>query len=124
MSYMKKPCEHCPFRKDIKPFLRAKRGEELAYHAQNPYNSFTCHKTTVPDEESEESEMLVTENSKECAGFLTLQIIENGEECKPKGFEPAYDIVFDGSADMADAFMVDDDELEDDMEDEDMGEDA
>jgi hypothetical protein len=50
---MKKPCQHCPFRRDVKPFLRPGRGKELAYHAQNPYNSFTCHKTLEHDEEGD-----------------------------------------------------------------------
>ena len=87
--YMKQPCQHCPFRHDVKPFLTSERGIELAYHAQNPYNSFACHKTTVSDEEfgGEGEEMVCTEESKECAGFLTLQINE-GADC-PEGFIPS-----------------------------------
>jgi hypothetical protein len=86
---MKEPCAHCPFRRDVKPFLHPKRGEELAVHAYNPYNSFACHKTTVSDEEfgGEGDEMVVTEKSRECAGFLTLQINE-GADC-PKDFDPS-----------------------------------
>lgn len=73
--FMKKSCDHCPFRRDVKPFLHPERGEELAYHAQNPYNSFPCHKTTVNDEEfgGDGSEMVAVETSKECAGFMALQ---------------------------------------------------
>lgn len=85
--FMSKPCEHCPYRQDVKPYLHPERGIELAYHAQNPYNSFPCHKTTVEDEDSEDGEMMCTQNSKECAGFLTLQINE-GADC-PKGFTPS-----------------------------------
>ncbi len=99
--FMKKPCEHCPFRRDVKPFLTPERGEELAYHATNPYNSFPCHKTTVEDEDSEESEMCATENSKECAGFLTLQINE-GASC-PENFEPS-DLVYSDTYEMIDAY--------------------
>lgn len=103
MSYfMKKPCAHCPYRNDVKPFLHPSRGEELAFHAQNPYNSFPCHKTTEPDEDSEDSEMMVTENSKECAGFLTLQCQE-GKDI-PDGFEPAWEIVYMDAYEMADAY--------------------
>lgn len=102
MSIMKKPCEHCPFRNDVKPFLTAERGEELAYHAQNPYNSFPCHKTTVSDDDSEEGEMICTENSKRCAGFVTLQINEGMDI--PEGFTPAYDIVYSDSREMSDAY--------------------
>lgn len=63
--FMKQPCKHCPFRMDVKPFLTPERGIELAYHAQNPYNSFPCHKTTVSDEEFGEEgvEMVCTEHS-------------------------------------------------------------
>ena len=98
--FMKEPCPHCPFRFDVKPFLHPKRGEELAYHAQNPYNSFTCHKTTVSSD-YEDGEMVTTPNSKECAGFLTLQINE-GAHC-PDGFTPS-DKVYESSSEMAEAY--------------------
>lgn len=64
---MKAPCKHCPFRSDVKPYLTPHRREELAYAAQNPYNSFPCHKTTVSDEEfgGEGEGMVATEESKE-----------------------------------------------------------
>ena len=98
--FCKKPCKHCPYRVDVKPYLTPERGEELAYHAQNPYNSFPCHKTTELDEDSEDGEMIATSTSKECAGFLTMQIAINGEKYKPKGFEPSYDICFSDTWDM------------------------
>lgn len=116
--FMKKPCEHCPFRRDVKPFLHPKRGEELAYAAQNHYNSFSCHKTTVPDEESEESNMLVTETSKECAGFLTLVANECGEDVLPEGFKPSYELCYTDSFDMVQAYE-DPEEDEDEEEEED-----
>ena len=102
-NHMKKPCKHCPYRKDVKPFLTPERGEELAYHAQNPYNSFTCHKTTVSDEEfgGEGEEMVATQHSKQCAGFMTLQI-NQGIEC-PDNFEPSED-VYEDSYEMANAY--------------------
>lgn len=92
--FCKVPCKHCPYRNDIKPFLTNERAEELAYHAENPYNTFPCHKTTEYDENSDDGEMLTTENSKECAGFLTMQIAINGEHHIPEGFTPSYDNVF------------------------------
>lgn len=103
-DFIKTPCQHCPFRKDVKPFLHPKRGEEIAYHAQNPYNSFSCHKTTVSDEEfgGEGTMMVSTEESKECAGFLTLQINEGVIEC-PEGFT-ASENIYESSADMAEAY--------------------
>lgn len=100
---MKQPCKHCPYRKDVKPYLHPERGEELAYHVQNPYNTFHCHKTTVSDEEfgGEGDEMVVTEESKKCAGFITLQINE-GMNC-PEGFTPSED-VYDNIYDMIYAY--------------------
>lgn len=113
---MKKPCEHCPFRRDVKPFLTPRRGEQLAYHAQNPYNSFSCHKTTVSDEEvgGDGSNMISTERSKECAGFLTLQANECGEDNMPKGFEPSYDICYNESFEMSQAYDEENSENDDD----------
>lgn len=101
--FMKSPCKHCPFRNDVKPFLHPERGAELAYSAENSYNSFPCHKTTVEDEDGEDGEMLVTNESKECAGFMTLQHIESGTPL-PKGFKPDYSIVYDSSWDMVNAY--------------------
>jgi hypothetical protein len=72
---MKKVCSHCPFRTDVKPFLHPSRGEELAYHAQNPINFFQCHKTYKT-------------KRKECAGFITLQINISAIEC-PSDFAPS-----------------------------------
>ena len=103
-SYMKKPCKHCPFRRDVKPFLHEDRGAELAYLAQNPYNEFHCHKTTESDEESEEGRMMVVETTKQCAGFLTLMANELGEERMPEGFKPSYDLVYCDSWDMSGAY--------------------
>lgn len=113
-DFMKKPCAHCPYRNDVRPFLTPERGEELAYHAQNPYNSFPCHKTTEYnedyDDEYGEDDMLVTENSKECAGFLTLKCQEGMDA--PEGFEPAWDIVYMDVYEMMDAYDNPDDFIE------------
>jgi len=99
---MKKPCKHCPYRNDVKPFLTPERGEELAYLAQNRYNSFPCHKTTVFDENSEEGGMMATSDSKTCAGFVTLQCNEGMSI--PKGFEPAFEIVYTDACEMSQAY--------------------
>ena len=100
-NYMKTPCKHCPFRNDIKPYLRPERAEELAYAAQNPYSSFSCHKTTEHDEGSEDGNMLVTEDSKECAGFLTLRA-QDGERI-PDGFDPSWGVVYADAYEMIEA---------------------
>jgi len=100
-DFMKEPCEHCPFRADVKPFLTARRGAELAYHTTNKYNTFPCHKTTVPDPDDESSNMITTSKSKECAGFLSMQI-DNGAKC-PDGFTPS-EKVYTDVYDMVDAY--------------------
>jgi hypothetical protein len=101
-DFMKKPCEHCPFRHDVKPFLRPSRGEELAYHATNPYNSFPCHKTTVSADD-DEGNMMCVGTTKECAGFMTLQINEGMDI--PEGFTPATDLVYSDIYEMIDAYQ-------------------
>ena len=95
---MKEPCKHCPYTRNVKPFLTPERGEELAYHATNPYNTFPCHKTTVSDEEygGDGDEMVCTPKTKECAGFVSMQINE-GRRC-PDGFivsENAYSDIYE-----------------------------
>lgn len=107
-AYIEKPCQHCPYRNDVKLFLHAARGEELAYHATNHYNSFPCHKTTVSDDDS--GERLVVGTTKECAGFLTLMAQECGEDQVPKGFKPSYDIVYSDVYEMADAYEMEEDQ--------------
>lgn len=102
-DFVKKPCIHCPYRKDVKPFLTKERGEELAYAACNPYNTFHCHKTLEHDDE--EGENYAGENSKVCAGFLSLQHNENGETYyDDEGFEPS-NLVYNEASEMVDAYM-------------------
>lgn len=88
--FMATPCEHCPFRRDVTPFLDPERAEEIAGSAWNPYNSFPCHKTL---EDDDEGETFAGAKSLECAGFLTMQVGE-GREC-PEGFEPSPDVYSD-----------------------------
>ncbi len=103
-DYMPKPCQHCPFRTDVRPFLTTERAEEIAYSAQNPYNTFPCHKTTecVEDDDGN-SDMAETENSKQCAGFLTLQANES-RRTMPEGFEPSFDTCYNSASEMVDAY--------------------
>ncbi len=98
--FVKKPCAHCPYRRDVKPFLHPERGEELAYLTSNPYSEFHCHKTLGEDED--EGDTIVIETSLICAGFLSMQIEASGMEC-PEGFEPS-DLVYGEPYEMADAY--------------------
>ncbi len=100
--FAKKPCQHCPYRRDVRPFLTPERGEELAYYTENPYNDFPCHKTTVEDEDSDEGNMLVVDDTLTCAGFLSMQIEWSGREC-PDGFNPS-DLVYSEPSEMAAAY--------------------
>lgn len=110
-DFMKKPCEHCPYRRDVKPFLTPARGEELAYAAENPYNTFHCHKTLEHDEDAEGySETFAGEDSKICAGFLSMQHAINGATAYDSdGFTPAPNC-YEDTYEMADAYAGDDDD--------------
>ena len=101
-NFIKKPCKHCPFRNDVKPYLHPERAAEIAYSVQNRYNDFLCHKTIEHDEDSDDGEMLVTENSKTCAGFLTLRAQEGMRI--PKDFKPSWDICYTDPYDMYQAY--------------------
>ena len=88
-DFMAKPCLHCPFRTDVRPFLHPNRAADIAYNAQNRYGSFPCHKTTEADDYSDHGEMLVVETSKECAGHLYMQAVNNGTTFyDDEGFTP------------------------------------
>ena len=67
---MTSPCPQCPFRNDIRPYLRADGAEEIA-NALESGSTFTCHKTTVPDPDSD-GEMMDGPNAQHCAGALIL----------------------------------------------------
>lgn len=100
-EFIKKPCAHCPYRTDVKPFLTPERGEELAVAAENPYNTFYCHKTLDHDDEGE---TCASEGSKVCAGFLSMQHNINGRtHYDSDGFKPS-DNCYNDSYEMMDAY--------------------
>ena len=71
MNYTKtSPCDSCPFRSDIPPFLRSDRREQISRELERG-GEFPCHKTTVEDED--ELRLKATEKSQFCAGALILQ---------------------------------------------------
>lgn len=71
MNYRKTtPCDNCPFRYDVKPFIHPERAEEIAYSE----GEFACHKTTVSNDNDEDGGTLkATEKSLHCAGFLIMR---------------------------------------------------
>jgi hypothetical protein len=100
-DFIKTPCQHCPFRRDVKPFLHPIRAEELAYSATNRYNTFDCHKTLEHDDEGD---TFAGSKSKVCAGFLSLQHNELGRTFYDEdGFKPS-DLAYDSCDDMIYAY--------------------
>lgn len=70
MNYnLKKPCANCPFRTDIKPFIRGERAEEICESIIDSQQSFPCHKTIKHDEEGDG---IIGEKSEHCAGAMIL----------------------------------------------------
>lgn len=65
---MRTPCKHCPFRSNIKGYLRKDRVVEIA-QSVIAGQFFPCHKTTEEfEDEDGESDLQATENSAQCAG--------------------------------------------------------
>lgn len=100
-DYIKVPCKHCPFRNDVTPFLHPDRAYEIASISQNHYSTFPCHKTTESDDES--GECYATNESKECAGMLTMRA-QSGEDI-PKGFKPSWEICYIDPYEMYEAYL-------------------
>lgn len=70
MKYtMTKPCQKCPFRTDVKPYLRPERALEILDSLIRQQQSFPCHKTV--DYEGR-NEGRVTQDSQHCAGAMIL----------------------------------------------------
>lgn len=61
-----KPCSHCPFRSDIRPFLTPERVREIARSLVRA--EFPCHETTG----AKEGERAPESEWKHCAGALIL----------------------------------------------------
>jgi len=65
---MTTPCAHCPFRTDIRPYLRPERVREI--EASLVRAEFPCHKTIEHDDEGEP--ILGGKSAIHCAGALIL----------------------------------------------------
>lgn len=71
MNYtMTNPCDKCPFRNDIRPFLQAGRVRQI--EASLERGTFPCHQTIDYSNDSEDGEPLVPANAQHCAGALIL----------------------------------------------------
>ncbi len=68
MKYTKTtPCEKCPFRSDITPFISPERAEEIALDD----GVFPCHETV--DYSGDDDEARITDKSVHCAGKLIMR---------------------------------------------------
>jgi len=69
MDYnLKKPCANCPFRSDIKPFIKPERAEEICDSLLRGQD-FPCHKTTGSNDDGETT---VESDSQMCAGAMIM----------------------------------------------------
>lgn len=68
---MTRPCNDCPFRTDVVPYLTKRRVRDIEDGLVRGQQSFPCHKTTV-DSQDGDGEMLVTSKSEHCAGAMIL----------------------------------------------------
>lgn len=62
------PCDNCPFRTDVTPYLTPQRVEEMRVALIR--GEFHCHKTL--DYDSEDGQGVETERTAHCAGALIL----------------------------------------------------
>jgi hypothetical protein len=68
MSYeLTSPCDNCPFRRDVKPYITPARVREIADSLVRA--EFPCHKTTKFDDDGEH---IPGRNDIHCAGALIL----------------------------------------------------
>lgn len=72
MKYeLRRPCNNCPFRTDVEPFITHGRARELV--AALVRSEFTCHKTTVSvDDDEGGSSRIDGPNAQHCAGALIM----------------------------------------------------
>lgn len=68
---MTKPCPSCPFRTDIRPFLKKARAREICDALIRQQQTFQCHKTIEYGEDDEDMNTRTT-NAQHCAGALIL----------------------------------------------------
>lgn len=65
-----RPCERCPFRTDIQPYLRHKRVQEIAESLEDGA-WFPCHETV---KYTDEGEPIVGKGAQWCAGAVIVML--------------------------------------------------
>lgn len=66
-----RPCDNCPFRTDVRPYLKKARVKEIERCLVDAQGTFPCHKTTV-DSEDGEDDLMAGPKSEHCAGAMIL----------------------------------------------------
>lgn len=70
------PCDNCPFRTDVQPYLQPARAREIAQMLTTLQGTFSCHKTTrVADDDDDDddgSTHIPTATEQHCAGALIM----------------------------------------------------
>jgi hypothetical protein len=66
---MTAPCPKCPFRTDVRPYLRRDRAQEIVDGLVRQQGSFACHLTTHHDDEGDYQR---TDQEQHCAGALIM----------------------------------------------------
>lgn len=66
---LKKPCDQCPFRTDVRPYLRPARVRQILNDILYQDAHFLCHKTVDYSGDNGGTE---TEKTQHCAGALIL----------------------------------------------------
>lgn len=97
-----RPCAHCPFRSDIRPFLTQERAAEIA-RALLSDQTFSCHETVDYDameaDEDGETRYVTGKDEQHCAGAMIVlerqgkanQMMRWMERLRDKAGKPYYD---------------------------------
>lgn len=72
---LKEPCQSCPFRTNIRPYLRLDRMLGIIRYITIRDGSFPCHKTTGDSDDGAERD--ITEHTQHCAGAM-IYLVKNG----------------------------------------------
>lgn len=72
---LRRPCPHCPFRRDIEPFLSAERAEEIADALE--HHTFACHETVHKAQPRDARGRFLPTETSHCAGVLIIMQREN-----------------------------------------------
>jgi hypothetical protein len=70
---MNPPCEACPFRRDVAPYLTPERGMALAFSTRLLGHDFFCHETVDYGARTTKARM---KNAQLCRGFAIMRAQE------------------------------------------------